>query len=117
MKNRMKKKILGNDIFKGELLSLIAKHPKTVSTCKIRKSTPHTLATKCSLLFKLNHKETETALILHAILAYKDVVVVSNDTDVLIILIWAYQKFNINNKYNSTMMLIDMPNFALLTTL
>ena len=42
-----------------------------------------------------NHEEADTRLILHAILTLTDTVIVCEDTDVLILMVWAYAKFNI----------------------
>ena len=41
-------------------------------------------------MFNCNHEEADTRLILHAVLLEGDVVVVAKDTDVLILMIWAY---------------------------
>ena len=53
-----------------------------------------------------NHEEADTRLILHAILTQTDTVIVCEDTDVLILMVWAYAKFNITKewymKYEST---------------
>ena len=48
-----------------------------------------------SMLYKCNQEEADTRLVLHASLEDNDVVVVSKYTDVLILLIWAYEKCNI----------------------
>ena len=43
-----------------------------------------------------NHEEAGTRLILHALQSQSDVVVVCKDTDVVILMVWAYHKFNID---------------------
>lgn len=52
-----------------------------------------------SLLYRCNHEEADTRLVLHALLADSDVVVVAKDTDVLILLIWAYEQSNVGKKW------------------
>ena len=42
-----------------------------------------------------NQEEADTRLVLHALLSPNDVVIVCQDTDVLILMIWAYSKFQI----------------------
>ena len=51
------------------------------------------------LLLDCNHEEVDTRLVLHAILSGQDVVVVSKDTDVLILFVWIYSHFSITNKW------------------
>ena len=46
-----------------------------------------------------NHEEADTRLIYLALKEDKDVVVVSKDTDVLILLVWAYAKYDIKRKW------------------
>ena len=46
-------------------------------------------------LLQCNHEEADTRLILHAIMCATDVVVVCKDTDVLILMVWAHHKFNV----------------------
>ena len=48
------------------------------------------------MLHKCNHEEADTLLVLRALLADSDVVVVTKDTDVIILLIWAYQQRSVN---------------------
>ena len=45
------------------------------------------------IIFKSNHKEADTRIILHALQEDTKVVVVSKDTDVLILLVYAYAKY------------------------
>eukprot|EP00794_Sanderia_malayensis_P001365 gene1365-biopygen1116 len=51
------------------------------------------------VLFHCNHKEADSRLILHAILANQDVVVVAKDTDVLVLLVWAYEKCAVTHQW------------------
>ena len=44
-------------------------------------------------LFNCNHEEADTRLVLHAVLSEQDCVIVASDTDVLILLVWAYNHF------------------------
>ena len=50
-------------------------------------------------MFQCNHEEADTRLVLHAILAEKDVVVVAKDTDVLVLMIWAFVALQIKHKW------------------
>ncbi len=51
------------------------------------------------MLFHCNHEEADSRLILHAILANQDVVVVAKDTDVLVLLVWAYEKYSVTHQW------------------
>eukprot|EP00794_Sanderia_malayensis_P016276 gene16276-biopygen13830 len=51
------------------------------------------------VLHECNHEEADTRLVLHASLADTDTVVVSKDTDVLILLVWAFSKLDITRKW------------------
>ena len=51
------------------------------------------------MLYTCNHEEADTRLVLHALLADSDVVVVAKDTDVLILLIWAYEQSSVGKKW------------------
>ena len=51
------------------------------------------------LMFDCNHEEADSRIVLHAILSGQDTVVVSKDTDVLILLVWAYNHFSIANRW------------------
>ena len=57
------------------------------------------LSGKVEMLFDCHHEEADSRLILHALYSKNDVVVVSKDTDVLILLIWADIKHNITKKW------------------
>ena len=46
------------------------------------------------IIFKSNHEEADTRIILHALQEDTKVVVVSKDTDVLSLLVYAYAKYN-----------------------
>ena len=50
-------------------------------------------------LYDVNHEEADTRLILHAIVSGTDAVVVCKDTDVLVLMIWAYHTFNIKKRW------------------
>lgn len=51
------------------------------------------------MLFDCNHEEADTRLVLHALLCENDVVIVCKDTDVMILLVWAYIKYNVTKKW------------------
>jgi hypothetical protein len=50
-------------------------------------------------MFECNHEEADYRLVLHALICQQDVVVVAKDTDVLVLLIWAYVHFNVGYKW------------------
>ena len=52
-----------------------------------------------SELFRCSHEEADTRLVLHALKSDTDVVVVAKDTDVLVLMIWAYEQQNISKKW------------------
>ena len=51
------------------------------------------------ILENCNHEEADTRLVLHAILCNQDCVIVASDTDVLVLLVWAYFAFDIKCKW------------------
>ena len=46
-----------------------------------------------------NHEEADTRLILHAAASTQDVVIVAKDTDVLVLMVWAYVVLNVEQKW------------------
>ena len=50
-------------------------------------------------LFECNHEEADYRLVLHALISEQDVVVVAKDTDVLVLLVWAYAHFKVQYKW------------------
>ena len=50
-------------------------------------------------MFNCNHEEADTRLILHSVLLEGDVIVVAKDTDVLIVMIWAYHALEIRYQW------------------
>jgi len=46
-----------------------------------------------------NHEEADTRLILLALKEETDIVIVAKDTDVLVLLIWAYEKYHVKHKW------------------
>ena len=50
-------------------------------------------------MFECNHEEADYRLVLHALISEQDVVVVAKDTDVLVLLVWAYVHFNVRYKW------------------
>ena len=54
---------------------------------------------RSTLLHECNHEEADTRLVLHAAKQDTDVVIVSKDTDVLVLLIWAFLKHQIAYKW------------------
>lgn len=51
-------------------------------------------------LFSCNHEEADYRIILHALLSNQDAVIVAkDDTDVLLLLLWEYNHFNVQYKW------------------
>ena len=50
-------------------------------------------------MFECNHEEADYRLVLHALVCGQDAVVVAKDTDVLVLLIWAYVHFNVKYQW------------------
>ena len=51
------------------------------------------------VLSNCNHEEADTRLFLHAIRSEKDCVIVASDTDVLILLVWAYGHYQVKKNW------------------
>ncbi len=93
---------------KEELLRLILRYLETTKGMMQLKH-PHIFTAgnttyllrdgRFSVLHNCNHEEADTRLVLHALLADSDVVVVAKDTDVLILLIWAYERKNVGKRW------------------
>ena len=103
------KEFLTNGDNKNELIRLIGRY---ISTEEIRNkfktkftftSADETYTIESGVLemvHKCNHKEADTRLVLHALLCKNDVVIVSKDTDVLVLLVWAYNEYNISKQWS-----------------
>ena len=52
-----------------------------------------------SSMFECNHEEADYRLVLHALISQQDVVIVAKDTDVLVLLMWAYVHFRVQFKW------------------
>ena len=63
------------------------------------------------MLYKCNHEEADTRLIPRAIQCRNDVVIVSKETDVLLLLVWAYSSYNIAKEWY---MMYDKINMRIL---
>ena len=50
-------------------------------------------------IFECNHEEADTRMVLHAALSSEEVVVVVAGTDVLILMIYAYSKFMVKQRW------------------
>ena len=48
---------------------------------------------------RCTHEEADTRLVLHALQADTDVVVVAGDTDVLVIMVWAYHTYQVTHNW------------------
>ena len=99
---------LHNGENKNELIKLIArfvqseegrswlKYPFIVTegtqTYRVEKS-------QSMFLYSCNHEEADTRLVLHAVMQESDVVIVSKDTDVLVLLIWAFTNMQIKHRW------------------
>ena len=69
------------------------KHPCIVTA---EDATYSVIDGRISMLHKCNHKEAYMRLVLHALLANSDVVVVAQATNVLTLLVWAYEQRGIS---------------------
>ena len=90
-------------VSKEELINLISQYPQSDD---IRKSFTHSFIVTCEeTTYNIpaqgqvtssicNHEEADTWLVKHALDAHNDSVIVSKDTDVLVILIWAYSTYD-----------------------
>ncbi|XP_065053639.1 uncharacterized protein LOC135682604 [Rhopilema esculentum] len=96
--------ILQNQGNKEELIKLIAQHMMSEEARGTIKqpfivtegnNTYRVERNGCELFYRCNHKVADTRLVLHASLEAADVVIVSKNTDVLILLIWAYSKLSV----------------------
>ena len=67
--------------------------------CCNKRNTTEIKAEKCQHLFNFKHEDADTRLVFHVILASRDIIVVSKDTDILILLIWTYAKCEIRHKW------------------
>ena len=98
---------LNNNFNKEELINLISQY---LQSDDIRKSFTHPFIVTCgeatyNILSQrqitssiCNHAESDTSLVKHALDAHNDSVMVSKDTAVLVILIWAYSTYD--SQYN-----------------
>lgn len=68
----------------------------------------------CYNIFNCNHEEADYHLVVHAILAGKEVVIVSKDTNVLMLLVGAFNNFKITHKW---FMKYDAYKFANIRTI
>ena len=99
---------LCNNANKEELTKVISKylqtdksrkrftHPVIVTSGEVTYTIPaggDIITTTC------NHEEADTRLVKHVLDAQNDTVIVSKDTDVLIILIWAYSQYHIKENW------------------
>ena len=111
------KQFLYNGDNKQELVAIIAKYLTTdVSTnfrCPVivtaNDNTYEINEYGVTTVFKCNHEEADYRLVFHAVRSDKDVVVVAKDTDVLILLVWAYNNFSIKHQW---FMQYDTEKFA-----
>ena len=97
--------ILRSSANKDDLIRLIVSHVKSLNELNKLKgpfiitNKEHTnklIQDKSILRSTCNHEEANTRLVLHAFLENNNViVVVSKDTDVLVLMIWAYLFFNV----------------------
>ena len=91
---------------KNELISLIARYifstkgsgMKYPFTFTADDKTFKCMSGQVEIIFTCNHDEADTRLVLHALLCENDVVIVCQDTDVIILLIWVYVKFNMKHE-------------------
>jgi len=101
--------LLRNNDYKDQLIELIKDCilkegqkilPRTVPFVITSKDKSFTITSAGEeRLDDYNHEEADTRLVLHASKENMDVVIVSKDTDVLILMIWAFAKLKIKKKW------------------
>ena len=72
------------------------KYPVVINS---KDNTSEILSTGSRTIFQCNHEEADTRLIFHSILMKQDVVIVSKDTEVMVLLVWAYEYFDIKFRW------------------
>ena len=102
------KELLHNNDNKTDLIELLAQYMQSVE-CRsklpyefivtVNEKTVKVSNTSLQVLSNCNHEEADTRLILHAILSEKDCVIVASDTDVLILLVWAYDHYQVKKNW------------------
>ena len=105
------KEFLHNSRNKEELINIIARYLQSENARKNmpfpmivnnKYKTMHISSTEVSEMFSCNHEEADYRIVLHALLCKENLVVVAKDTDVLVLLIWAYSHFNVQYKWYLT---------------
>ena len=51
------------------------------------------------MIFKCNHEEADTRMILHALLSEDDCVICSKDTDVMLLMLFAFAEYEVSHKW------------------
>ena len=102
------KEFLHNSKNKEALISIVSRYVKSEEVrsnltfpmiVNDKYNTVYINSENVSEMFDCNHEEADYRLVLHALLCQQDVVVVAKDTDVLVLLIWAYVHFNVPYKW------------------
>ena len=103
------KELLHNNDNKTDLIELLMQYMQSVE-CRAKLPPYEFIVTSNEKTVKINnasvqalsdcnHEEADTRLVLHALLSEKDCVVVASDTDVLILLVWAYSRYQVENSW------------------
>lgn len=99
---------LGNSENKEELISLIFEYIEKLSKNKTLTrpfifsrgdETFKLVDGKSDMIFKSNHEEADTRLVLQAYLEKGDVVIACKDTDVLILMVWAFTFYDVKHEW------------------
>ena len=96
--------LLKNSSYKQKLIEQLFKYVDTSIEVNLP-TIPFTITSKAVTISKglnkiwdlCNHEEADTRLVLHALESNSNMVVVSKDTDVLVLLTWAHAKFDVKN--------------------
>ena len=107
---------LSNNFNKEELINLISQY---LQSDDIRKSFTHPFIVTCGeATYNIpaqgqitssicNHEEADILLVKHALDAHNDSVIVSKDTDVLVIFIWAYPTYDVQCNWYSQVYILE----------
>ena len=101
--------LLNDNEYKDKLMEMIKEYVLEFGSGILPRSIPFIITSREKNYFVLptgnkvisvcNHEEADTRLVLHASKVDSDVAVVCKNTDVLILMIWAYSKLNITNNW------------------
>ena len=87
-------KLIGSSIDHDEIKDLVY-----IPLIFTKEEQTYELRDKIVELNSSNHEEADTRLITHALHSPHDIVIVCEDSDVLILMVWAYSKFNVEREW------------------